>query len=163
VKRKTSGMFAVAFLIIGAFAVGLFSNSYEPKQPQQQPLDFTVTQTNDCLRFLERTVKLCYTPFNTGAGEQWRLTVECLKMPGSVGWTDLYVYNGYWDAGADHLCTSEDLYPIVSDIPASDFRMNINNTFSQVFGEVTPRSYTVFFVFPPGGEGSFHVNLEKVN
>ena len=162
-NRKVLGSIVVAVAAILVLIIVLFAPSIAPQPPQQQALDFTVTGSNDCLRFLERTVKTAYTPFRTGTNEQWLLTIECLKMPGSGGWTDLYVYNGYWDNGTNHVCLSEDIYPIVSDIPASSLRMNSNSTFSKVYGGATPQSYTVFFIFPPGGEGTFHIKLERVS
>jgi hypothetical protein len=84
-------------------------------------------------------------------------------MPGSGGWTDLYVYNGYWDNGTNHVCLSVDIYPIVSGITASSLRMNSHSTFSEVCGGATPQSYTVFFIFPSGGEGTFHIKLELIS
>ena len=161
-NKKILAAIAVVAVAAILFAAFLLVPSAKPL-PAQQEMDFTVTGTNDCLRFLERTVKTCYTPFRTGANEQWRLTIDCLKMPGSGGWTDLYVYNGYWDNGTDHMCLSQDLYSIVSDIPASNLRMNSNSTFTQIYGGPTPQSYTVFFIIPPGGQSTFHIKLERVN
>lgn len=129
----------------------------------QQELDFTVSGTNDCLRFLDRHVQTGYTPFKTGANEQWQLTINCTEMPSPNAWTDLYIYEDYWDKGANNTCVSEDLYPIISEIQPSEFRIKANSTFSETFGGASPKSYTLFFVFPVGGTGTFHITLKQVN
>jgi hypothetical protein len=161
-NKKALASIAIAAVIISIFAIIVLAPLTTP-QPPQQELDFTVGGTNDCLRFFDLTVKTIYTPFRTEANEHWRLTIEPLKIPGSGGWTDLYVYNGYWDNGTNHTCLSKDLYSILSDVPASNFRMTTNSTFSEVYGGATPQSYTVFFILPPGGEATFHIKLERVS
>ena len=92
-----------------------------------------------------------YVPFTVAANENWQLTINCTKMPGGAnGWTDVYVYKGYWDKGSNHTCVSGDLYPIISDIQSADFEIRASSPYTESFGESTPQSYTVFFIFPPG-------------
>ncbi len=128
---------------------------------RQQELSFTVSGTNTCLRFLDRNVSTAYIPFTTAANEQWQLSINATKMPGS-GWTDVFVYNGYWDKGANHTCLSEDLYPIINEIQSADFRIETNSTFTRTFGGPTMESYTFFFIFPPGGQSTLNFKLEKL-
>lgn len=130
---------------------------------KQDPLNFTISGTNECLRFLTRTVEIGYVPFNVGANEKWILTIECVEMPSPNAWVDLYVYEDYWDGGTNYKCQSENVYPIISEIQSSDFRLQANSTFSETFGDSQSRSYTVFFIFPPGGPGSFHITLDPAS
>jgi hypothetical protein len=83
-------------------------------------------------------------------------------MPGS-GWTDVFVYNGYWDNGDNYTCLSQDLYPIINEIQSSDFRIQTNSTFTKTFGGSTTQSYTFFIIFPAGGENVFNFKLEKAS
>jgi hypothetical protein len=161
-NKKLVALVAVVAVAVSVFAMVWFGSSLFSVQPKQEALDFTVTGSNDCLRFLERTVKAVYVPFHTGANEQWQLTIECLEMPGQGGWTDLYFYDEYWDGGANHVCLSADMYPILSDIPASENRMSTTSPYSEVFGGANPQSHTVFFVYPPGGNATFNIKLERV-
>jgi hypothetical protein len=156
-KKLAGALVILAFLAVSMPAV-IFS--LPQMAPQQQPLDFTVSGENGCLRFLEKNVSVCYIPFRTGENQLWRLTITCSAMPSPSTWTDLYMYNGYWDGGADHKCLSQDLYPIINDIESTGNRFQANSTYTEDFGEATAQSYTVFFLFPPGGEGTFHVKLE---
>jgi hypothetical protein len=73
------------------------------------------------------------------------------------------MYEGYWNEGEGYKCVSEDLYPIVNLIYSSEYRVKANSTFTQLFGESTPKSYTLFIIFPPSGAGTFHVKLTKAN
>lgn len=91
------------------------------------------------------------------------MTIDCTEMPSPNAWTDLYVYAGYWNKGTNNKCTSENLYPIINEIQTSDFRIKANSTFSETFGESTPQSYTIFFIFPVGGTDTFHITLKQVN
>jgi hypothetical protein len=130
-------------------------------QENQQELDFNVSGTNTCLRFFDRDVKIAYVPFKTQANQQWTLTIECQKMPHN-GWTDLHIYEGYWNQANNNTCLSQDLYPIIEQIYPVDFRLQENSTFTQTFGGEIAQSYTLFFVFPPGGNGAFHIKLQQV-
>jgi hypothetical protein len=72
-------------------------------------------------------------------------------MPGGAnGWTDVYIYHGYWDKGTDNKCMSGDLYPILADIESADAQIRSGAPFTMSFGGAAPESYTVFFIFPPG-------------
>ncbi len=62
-------LIAVAIMAVIVFTVAVFVQSSVPQEVQQE-LDFTVSGTNDCLRFLDRHVQTCYIPFKTGANEQ---------------------------------------------------------------------------------------------
>ena len=143
-------------------AISLSLASQVPQEKQQE-LDFTVSGKNDCLRFLDKNVSTAYIPFKTGANEKWNLTIDCVDMPAANAWTDLYVYNGYWNEGTNHKCMSQDLYPIISQIESSDYRVQANSTFTETFGGSTLQSYTFFFIFPPSGLGTFHINLSQVD
>ena len=135
--------------------------------PSQQPtkgLDFTVSGSSDCLRFLNSSVPTIYVPFTVAANQNMQLTVNCTKMPGGAnGWTDVYLYKGYWNGGSNNTCVSSDLYPILNDIQSADFAIHTNTPYVQTFGGSTQQSYTVFFVVPPGGQqATFHVTLKQV-
>ena len=160
-KRTIAVIAAVAVVIVLAavFAAGPWSIA--PQQPQDE-LDFTVSGSNECLRFLTRTVQTAYVPFRTGANQQWQLSIECTQMPGAGGWTEIYLYRGFWNEGSNYMCMSEDLYPIIDQIETTDFQVKTNSTFTQTFGESTPQSYTLFFLMPPGGNGTYHVTLKQI-
>ncbi len=149
---------ALVCILGTVFVASLWSVS---PQSTQEPLDFTITGTNDCLRFLDPAVKTVYVPFHTGANEQWQLTIECTQMPGAGAWTDVYLYNDYWDQGSDHLCLSADLYPM-AQIESTDFQLRLNSTFVHIFGDSEAQSYTLFFVIPPSGVGSFHIQPHQI-
>ena len=94
---------SVAFLALSSLA---------PAQKPTGPLDFTVSGTSDCLRFLNSTVSTVYVPFTVAANENLQLTVNCTKMPGGAnGYTDVYVYKGYWNGGNNYTCTSRGSVP----------------------------------------------------
>lgn len=160
-NKKILGLVAFAIIVVtlgSVILVGLWLGT-----PQlQQELDFTVTGTNECLRFLTRTVQTAYVPFRTGANEQWLLTVECVDSADNA-WTEVYVYEGYWDDGAENKCMSEDLYPIIDEIESMDFEIRTNNTFTRVFGESILRSCTLFFIFPAGGSSTYHIKLNQTS
>jgi len=103
-------------------------------------------------------------PFTVGANENWQLTINCTQMPGGAsGWTDLFIYKGYWDNGTDYKCTAQETYPILANIQATNSEIHGNSAFSETFnGTATTQSYTVFFVFPNGGQGTFHVTYKQV-
>jgi hypothetical protein len=137
--------------------------SIAPPQGPPKELDFTVSGKNECLRFLNSTLSTVYVPISTGANEKWQLTVNATKMPGGAnGWTDVYVYKGYWDRGNNHMCISEDLYPILKDMESADAQVRGGAPYTANFGGSIPQSYTVFFIFPPGGQSTFHVTLKQV-
>jgi hypothetical protein len=84
-------------------------------------------------------------------------------MPGGAnGWTDVYIYHGYWDKGTDNKCMFGDLYPILADIQSADAQIRSGAPFTMNFGGSTPESYTVFFISPPGGQATFHVTLKQI-
>jgi len=153
----------IAVVVVCALAISLVQLLSAPPQGTPQELDFTVSGTNDCLRFLNSTVSACYVPIATGTNENWQLTINCTKMPGGAnGWTDVYIYKGYWDKGTEYKCMPENLYPIIEDIKSADAQIRNGAPFTASFGGSTPESYTVFFIFPPGGQATFHVTLKQV-
>ncbi len=161
-NKKISGLVVglVIFASITAAAVTMMVPSRTTQTPTGE-LDFTVSGTSDCLRFLNGSVPTFYVPFTVAANENWQLTINATKMPGGAnGWTDIYVYNGYWNEGTNHTCRAENLYPIINDIKSADFAIRANATYTQTFGASTMQSYTVFFVVPPGGLATFHVTLK---
>jgi len=150
----------VVCVLVGSFAVE--STMGTTKQVTKE-IQFTVTGKNDCLRFLNETVGMVYVPFTVGANKQGQLTVNCTKMPGGAnGYTDIYVYKGYWDEGTNHTCMSNNVYSILSQIHSEDYELKGATTYTQTFGGSTQESYTVFFVFPPGGQATFHVTYKPI-
>ncbi len=162
-NRKTLILLGAVVLILALDAVA--SAFFLPQtQTTQQPtgeLDFTVSGTSDCLRFLNGSVPTVYVPFTVAANQNWQLTINATKMPGGAnGWTDVYIYEGYWDGGTDHLCKAENLYPIINSIKSADFAIRADAPYTETFNAPAQKSYTVFFVIPPGGPAAFHVTLK---
>ena len=155
----------VGIAVICALGAALFVESYivQPLQATK-PMDFTVSGTNDCLRFLNDSVSMVYVPFTVAANQNWQLTINCTKMPGNVnGYTDIYAYNGYWDNGTDHKCTAAEVYPILSQIHSANYELHGTTSYNQTYSGSTEKSYTVFFVFPPGGQAIFHVTYKQIS
>ena len=163
-NKKIILSLAFIAVILCAFAVVYVASFMPQAQTNRTPtseLDFTVSGSSNCLRFLNSSVPTVYIPFTVAANENWELTVNCTKMPGGAnGWTDVYIYRGYWDKGTNHTCTSGDIYSIIADIESADFSILLDRPFTQTFGESTQQSYTVFFVVPPGGQATFHITLK---
>lgn len=158
-------LLSIIFIVVAVIlAAAIYSfNSPLQLQPQQQDFAFTVNGNNSCLRFLDREVKTIYIPFRTGANEKWQLSIDCTIPGGAGAWTDLYTYRGFWDEGSEHICVSEQLYPIINEIETTGSRIQANSTFTQVFGEPTAQSFTFFIIFPAGGQSTFNVKLNKVS
>ena len=154
----------IAVVVVCALVITLVLLLLSPPQGTPQELDFTISGTNDCLRFLNSSVSVGYVPIATGANEKWQLTISCTKMPGGAnGWTDVYIYNGYWDKGTDYKATSEDLYPIIKDVESADAQLRSGAPFTASFGGSTPERHTIFFIFPPGGQAIFHVTFKQIS
>ena len=155
----------ISLVLICALSAAIVATSLlvTPQQPTKA-LDFTVSASSDCLRFLNSSVPTIYVPFTVAANENMQLTINCSKMPGGVnGWTDVYIYKGYWNGGSNNTCTSMDLYPILNEIKSANFEIHTNAPYIQTFGGSTQQSYTVFFVVPPGGQqATFHITLKQV-
>jgi len=96
-----------------------------------------------------------------GAGEQWDLFVECTRIATPGGWVDLYLYNDYWDEGVDNKCFSEDLYSVLDNVESLDFKLGLDTPFMKTFEGSVQASYTLFFIFPPGGPSTFRVSLKE--
>lgn len=158
--------FVVTIIVISVLAAS-FAVQYTMSQPLQasKAMEFTVSGKNDCLRFLNDSVSIVYIPFTVAANQQWQLTVNCTKMPmGANGYTDIYVYNGYWDKGSNHTCTSGDVYPILSQIQNANYELKGTTSYAITYGETSSEhSYTMFFVMPPGGQATFHVTYKQVS
>ena len=75
----------VTLMLLCALLVSHIANS----PVVQEELDFTVTSSNECLRFLTRDVGVVYVPFSVGIGESWDLVVECTEIATPGGWVDL--------------------------------------------------------------------------
>ena len=163
-NHKTTGLIVIVIIIVCSLAAVVALSMLAPAQPNQTPteeLNFNVSGSSNCLRFLNDSVPIVYVPFTVAANEQMQLTVNATKMPGGAnGWTDVYIYNGYWNQGADHMCKSGDVYPIISDIQSADFAIQTKAPYTATFRDTTQKSYTVFFVLPLGGEASFHITLK---
>ena len=162
--NKKIGLIVSVVLICALGAAILATSMLAPSQQPTKSLDFTVSASSDCLRFLNSSVPTIYVPFTVAANQNMHLTVNCTKMPGGVnGWTDVYLYKGYWNGGSNNMCKSGDLYPILDEIKSADFAIHTNTPYTQTFGGSTQQSYTVFFVVPPGGQqATFHVTLKQV-
>jgi hypothetical protein len=156
----------ISVVLICALGAAILATSLlaTPSQQPTKGLDFMVSGSSDCLRFLNSSVPTIYLPFTVAANQNMQLIVNCTKMPGGVnGWTDVYLYKGYWNGGSKNTCVSSDLYPILNDIQSADFALRTNIPYAQTFGGSTQQSYTVFFVVPPGGQqATFHVTLKQV-
>lgn len=162
--KKIVGLIIVCSIVV-ALALALFANPSEaPTRQPSGPLDFTVSGTSDCLRFLNSSVPTIYVPFTVAANENWELNITCNKMPGGVnGYTDVYIYEGYWDSGTNHTCVSSDLYQIIGSIQSVDQQIRLDQPFTAKYGGKTQQSYTAFFVVPPGGQqATFHITLKPV-
>ena len=161
-NKKTLGIFVVVIVICASLTSFVVMSSIASAQHTPQALDFTVSGTNSCLRFLESNVSLCYIPFTVGANQNWQLIINCTQMPGgSNGWTDLFIYKGYWDNGTDYKCTAKDVYPIIAGIQATNSEIQGNGIFTESFNGTATQSYTMFFVFPNGGQATFHVTYNQ--
>lgn len=152
---------AIAIIILAAILI--ISTLPSIQQTPSGELDFVVSGTSECLRFLNASVPTVYVPFTIPANENWQLTINATKIPGGAnGWTDVYIYKGYWNEGINNTCRAEQIYPIINKIESADFEIKANQPFKQTFGESTQQSYTVFFVIPPGGLATFHVTLKQI-
>ena len=160
VNEKILGITSLSLVILMLFGVLLVSSIINSPIVQGE-LDFTVSGSNDCLRFLTRDVGVVYVPFVVGGSESWELTVECTEIATPKGWVDLYIYEGYWDEGVDYRCFSEDIYSVLDGVESLDFELGLGNPFEWIFVGSTQRSYTLFFIFPPGGPSEFHVSLKQ--
>jgi hypothetical protein len=162
-KKKILGLFVAVIVVCALAAAFLAESTLAPSQQPTGVMDFTVSASSDCLRFLNSSVPTIYVPFTVAANENWQLTINCTKMPGGAnGYTDVYIYKDYWNGGINHTCLSSDLYPILSDIQSVDQQIRIGTPFIENYGASTQESYTVLFVVPPGGQqATFHVTLKQ--
>jgi hypothetical protein len=164
-KKKLIGLVLIVIAVSASIAAFLVASSISPTLQPTGPLDFTVSGTSDCLRFLNSSVPTVYIPFTIAANEQWQLTINCTKMSqGTNGYTDVYLYKGHWNGGANYTCTSAQLYPLLDDIQPTDHQIRLSTLYTETFGDSTQQSYTIFFVLPPGGQQStFHVTLQPAS
>jgi len=162
-NNKLIGLVAIVAIVCAAVAVAAYSQ-IAPAQPQQAPtesLDVTVSGSSNCLRFLNDSVPMVYVPFTVAANQHMQLTINASKMAGGAnGWSDIYVYKGYWDNGTSNTCKSGDVYSILSDIEHTNSVVMLKTHYTSTFGDAAQQSYTVFFVFPPGGQSEFHITLK---
>lgn len=163
-EKKILGLVAIVIVVaVGLPTVFFFDSMNTSTHLPTIEMDFVVTAKSDCLRFLNSSVPTFYVPFTIASNENWQLTVNCTKMPGGAnGWTDVYLYNGYWDGGSNNICKAGDLYPIISEIQNVNFEIKANQPYIDTFGASTKQSYTVFFLVPPGGPSEFHVTLKQL-
>ncbi|HSV49248.1 MAG TPA: hypothetical protein VLH35_02945 [Candidatus Acidoferrales bacterium] len=165
-KRIVSIAAIITIIIIGVVAaVVLQSTLNQTTQTKVTPreLDFTVSGKNACLRFLNDSVSVVYVPIATGANENWELTINATKMAGGAGgWVDLYTYDGYWDGGVNNTCLSRDVYPILANIADAEAQLKASEPYTQTFGGAAAETHTLFFIYPPGGQSTFHVTLKQI-
>jgi hypothetical protein len=160
-NKKLLSLIVGVLVICAVMAAILLESSTAPTQQPTKAMDFTVSGSNDCLRFLNSTVSIGYVPFTVAANEHWQLTINCTKMPGGAnGYTDIYIYKGYWDNGTTHKCMSADVYSILNGINSADFELKGTTSYNATYGSSTQQSYTVFFVLPPGGPATFHITYK---
>jgi hypothetical protein len=161
-KKKVLGLIVAVIVLCASVAAFFASSLLVPAQQPTGALDFTVSGSSDCLRFLNSSVPAVYVPFTTAANTNWQLTINCSKMSGGAnGYTDVYIYKGYWNGGSNNTCTSLELYPILNNIQSTNHQIRLGTPFTETYGSSTQQSYTVFFVLPPGGQQStFHVTLQ---
>jgi hypothetical protein len=164
-KNKIIGLVAIVIIVaVSLPALYFVESSLAPVQQPTKEMDFVVSGSSDCLRFLNSSVPAIYVPFTVAANENWQLTINCTKMSGGQnGYTDVYVYQGFWDGGSNNTCTSSELYPILKDIQSTNQQISLKSSFSETYGDSTQQSYTIFFVLPPGGQQStFHITYKQV-
>jgi hypothetical protein len=163
-NKKVLGLIIAVIVIFTSVAAFLVALTLVPPLQPTGALDFTVSGTSDCLRFLNSSVPTIYVPFTVAANENWQLTINCTKMSGGAnGYTDVYIYKGYWNDSSNNTCASLQLYPFLNEIKSTDHQIRLGSPFTETFGDSTQQSYTVFFVVPPGGQQStFHVTLKQV-
>ncbi len=162
-NKRVLGLIIVVLVMCALATVFLVGSLLSLPVGVPHELDFAVSGRNGCLRFLNSTVSTVYVPVATGANEKWQLTINATQMAGGVnGWTDVYIYKGYWDKGTDYKCLSAEVYPILSDIKSADAQVTGNSPYAETFGGSAEESYTVFFIFPPGGQSTFHVTLKQI-
>lgn len=165
-KKIAVSVIVIVLLCTGAGVAAytlLGANQNEAPRIPTGELDITVSGSSNCLRFLNDSVPMVYVPFTVAANEQMQLTIEATKMPGGAnGWSDIYLYRGCWDNGANNTCVSGDVYSILPDIEPTNEVVTQDKPYTAVFGESTLQSYTVFFVFPPGGPAEFHITLKPI-
>ncbi len=163
-NKKISGLIVAVIVVCALVAAFVAESALAPSLQPTGALDFTVSASSDCLRFLNSSVQTIYVPFTVAANENWQLTINCSKMPGGTnGYTDVYLYKGYWNDGINHTCPASDLYPIIDNIQSVDQQIRLGQPFSETYSASTQQSYTIFFVVPPGGtQATFHVTLKQV-
>lgn len=163
-NKKILGLLVAVIVICALAAAFLAQSTLAPTQQPTGALDFTVSASSDCLRFLNSSVTTIFVPFTVSANENWQLTINCTKMSGGAnGYTELYIYNGYWNGGNNHTCAASDIYPILGEIHSVDQQIRLGTPFTETYRASTQQSYTLFFVAPPGGQQStFHVTLRQM-
>ena len=163
-NTKLTGLIVAIILVIAISAAFLLQPPPAQAQQPTKEFSFTVAGKNDCLRFLNNTVSVVYVPFTVAANQQGQLTVNCTKMPGGVnGYTDFYIYNGYWDNGTNHIAMSGDLYTILGSIQNANYELKGTTAYTATYGGSTQQSYTVFFILPPGGQSSFDITYKQLS
>ena len=160
-NKKLIALTAAILVICALAATAAYCYLASPASPQSPSgeLNLTVSGSSSCLRFLNDSVPMVYVPFTVAANQQMQLTINATKMPAN-GYTEVYIYNGYWNNGVNNTCKSGDVYSIISDIKSATFTLNAKTPYTETFGDTTQKSYTVFFLFPPGGPATFHVTLK---
>ena len=155
-NRKASLVVSIV-LICALSAAILVTALTTPSQQPTKELDFIVSGSSDCLRFLNSSVPTVYVPFTLAANENWQLTINCTKMPGGVnGYTDVYLYKGYWNRGNSKTRISSDLYPIISDIQSTDHQIRLSNPFTQTFARTNCNKATPFSLWFHQADNKLH-------
>ncbi len=162
-KKIILGLIPIIIIVCCTAVVLSQSTIAPPSTGTPHELDFTVNGKNECLRFLNDSVSTVYIPISTGANEQWELTINATKMAGGPnGWVDLYTYEGYWDGGVNNTCLSRDVYPILADVVDAQAQLKASEPYTQTFGSPQAEAHTLFFIYPPGGQSTFHVTLKQI-
>ncbi len=66
-NKKVLGLVVVVIVVCASVAAYLAASTLAPTQQPTSALDFTVSGTSDCLRFLNSSVPTVYVPFTTAA------------------------------------------------------------------------------------------------
>ena len=72
-NKKVLGLIVAVIVICASVATFLVASSIAPAQQPTGVLDFTVSGTSDCLRFLNSSVPAIYVPFTIAANENWAI------------------------------------------------------------------------------------------
>jgi hypothetical protein len=62
----------------------------------------------------------------------------------------------------NNTCVARDTCPDLASIEDANAQVKASEPYTQTFGGTTAESYTLFFIFPPSGQSTFHITLRQV-